>query len=63
MFLYVVLRESNILLKKYMGEQMGVQDEMDVVVQYGHQQQPLVLLVVCGDGLSLFRRNKLRHIQ
>ena len=59
----VVLRESNILLKMYTGEQMRVQGEMDVVVQYENQQQPLVLLVVSGDGPNLFGKNWLHYIQ
>ena len=42
---------------------MRVTGQLHVHVQYGSQTQPLVLIVVAGDGPSLFGRNWLKSLQ
>ena len=56
------LRPSNIVLKTYTEEQMQVTGTLNVHVQYGKQFKKLVLVVIAGDGPSLFGRNWLNHI-
>ena len=57
MFRQLKLRKSTIVLKTYTDEPMQVIGQLHVHVQYGSQTQPLVLIVVAGDGPSLFGRN------
>ena len=63
MFQDLKLRESSIVLKTYTDEPMQVTGQLNVHVQYGNQTEPLVLVVVAGDGPSLFGRNWLKYIQ
>ena len=57
------LHSSKVVLKTYTGEHMPVIGNLHVKVQYGTQAAKLVLVVVAGDGPSLFGRNWLNHIQ
>ena len=57
------LHSSKVMLKTYTGEHMPVIGNLHVRVQYGTQAAKLVLVVVAGDGPSLFGRNWLNHIQ
>ena len=63
MFQDLKLCESSIVLKTYTDEPMQVTGQLNVHVQYGNQTEPLVLVVVAGDGPSLFGRNWLKYIQ
>ena len=58
------LEPTNVVLKTYTGERMQVHGELTVEVQYLQQpKKSLTLLVVAGDGPSLFGRNWLSHIR
>ena len=60
----VPLQQSRVNLRTYTGEQIEVKGEILVDVQYGQQAaEQLPLVVVKGEGPSLFGRNWLRHIQ
>ncbi len=48
------LHRSQVILKTYTGEPMRVIGNLHVRVQYGTQAAKLVLVVVAGDGPSLF---------
>ena len=50
-------------LKTYTGEYIAVVGEMITQVQYGSQAKELGLIVVQGEGPSLFRCNWLEHFQ
>ena len=50
-------------LKTYTGEHIAVVGEMITQVQYGSQAKELGLIVVQGEGPSLFRRNWLENFQ
>ena len=57
------LDTSQVKLTTYTGEQMDVVGQWNVQVQYGQQSKILPLIVVTGDGLSLLRRNWLKHLR
>jgi hypothetical protein len=57
------LHKSNVILKTYTEEPMQVVGNLHVHVHYGSQQAKLVLVVVGGDGPSLFGRNWLNYIR
>ena len=57
------LHDSSIILKTYTGEQIRVMGQLNLRVTYEGQAQPLVLLVVEGDGPSLFGRNWMKYIR
>ena len=57
-----VLRDSSVLLMIYSGERIHVVGEMDACMQYEHQVQDFILIVVAGDSLSLLGRNWLQKI-
>ena len=57
------IKESNMRLQTYSGQPIAVQGRVEVVVNYGQQTTKLPLLVVEGDGPSLFGRNLLKHIK
>ena len=57
------LRRSTLLLRTYTGEVLKVAGEMTVEVRYEQQTKKLNLVVIEGNGPSLFGRNWLRHIQ
>ncbi len=63
MFPQLKLRKSNIVLRTYTDESLQVTGQLHVHVQYGNQTQPLVLVVVAGNGPSLFGRNWLKYLQ
>ena len=56
------LRSTNIVLKTYTNERMQVLGTLNVRVQYKDQLKKLVLVVIAGQGPSLFGRNWLNHI-
>ena len=62
-FRHLKLHKSKIVLKTYTDEPMQVVGQINVHVQYCGQTAPLVLVVVAGDGPSLFGRNWLKYIQ
>ena len=53
----VSLQKSTVKLKSYSGEDIPVRGQAKVIVKYNHQEENLPLLVVKGDGRSLFGRN------
>ena len=57
------LRESSLVLKTYTGEPMQVVGQLNVRVKYGTQEAKLVLVVVGGNGPSLFGRNWLKYLR
>jgi len=57
------IEKSNVLLKTYTDERMKVNGELPVEVRCGEQCEQFSLVVVAGDGPSLFGRNWLQHIQ
>ena len=59
----IKLSKSRVLLQTYTGEQMTVLGEMRVHVKYGKQSKSLMLIVVAGDGQSLFGRDWLEQIR
>jgi len=63
MFPDVKLCKSKIVLKTYTDQTMKVVGQINVHVKYGTQSAPLVLVVVTGNGPSLFGRNWLEYIQ
>ncbi len=58
----VKLRKSKIILKTYTDQKMTVIGQLNVHVKYGTQSAPLILVIVNGNGLSLFGRNWLKYI-
>jgi hypothetical protein len=63
MFPSLRLHKSEVMLKACTEEPMQVVDNLHVRVDYGRQQAKLVLVVVGGDGPSLFGRNWLNYIR
>ena len=57
------MQVSNIDLKTYSGEKIDVLGSITLKVSYNGQFWDLPLLVVEGDGPSLFGRNWLEHIK
>ena len=57
------LREVSLVLKTYTGEPMQVVGQLNVRVKYGTQEAKLVLVVVGGNGPSLFGRNWLKYLR
>ena len=57
------LHTSAITLKTYTGESIQVRGQVNVRVAYEKQEDNLVLIVVAGDGPSLFGRNWLKYIR
>ena len=57
------LHDSAIILKTYTGEQIGVTGQLNLRVAYEGQKQNLVLIVVEGNGPSLFGRNWMKYIR
>ena len=56
------LRDSSLILKTYTGEPIPVKGELDLRVAYEGQEANLVLIVVEGDGPSLYGRNWMKYI-
>ena len=56
-------KKSSIVLKTYTDERMPVIGELSVEVCYGKQCERLPLVIVAGDGPSLFGRNWLDYVQ
>ena len=63
MFSEVPLNTVPLRLRTYTGEHIPVVGEMITQVQYGSQAKELGLIVVQGEGPSLFGRNWLEHFQ
>ena len=57
------LEKSDTQLKTYTGEKLQVLGQLQVQVKYGDQVQQLPLLVVAGNGPSLWGRNWLAAIR
>ena len=57
------LEKSKVRVRTYSGEMLKVAGEVKVVVSYGNQEAKLLLVVVEGDGASLFGRSWLQHFQ
>ena len=51
------LRKSTLVLEAYTEEPMQVVGQLNVLVKYGTQEAKLVLVVVGGNGPSLFGCN------
>ena len=63
LFSHLPLKESQVLLKTYSGEQLPVVGDVTVRVQYEQQTQEMELTVVAGEGPSLLGRNWLQHLR
>ena len=63
MFPNLELQPSSVLLKSYTGNQVQVQGEAQVDVQYGEQQGTFTMYVVSGKGSCLLGRDWLKHIR
>ena len=57
------LQASTVMLKTYSGEQLKVLGQAQVKVTYKTQEVEVPLIVVAGDGPTLFGRNWLQMIQ
>ena len=57
-----VLKPAAVTLRTYTGQRMSVVGQLTVLVKYQSQSHSLPLLIVAGDGPSLFGRDWLRHI-
>ena len=57
------LHPSNLVLKTYTDEHMEVTGTLKLRVKYGNQEKKLVLVVVAGNGPSLFGQNWLKHLK
>lgn len=62
-FAHVPLGGSNVTLKTYTGQTIPVRGQFLAKVAYRNQSADLPLIVVKGDGLSLFGRNWLENIK
>ena len=60
---FVLSVHSSVQLKTYTNKQVNVLGEINVTVEYGNQRKILPLIVVEGDGHSLFGRNWLNEIK
>ena len=56
------LHDSSIILKTYTSEHIRVKGQLNLSVVYEGQKQNLVLLVVEGNGTSLYGRNWIKYI-
>jgi len=59
----VNLQHSNVKLHAYSGESISILGQLEVDVIYGNQQAKLPLVVVSGNGPSLFGRDWMLKIQ
>ena len=59
----IPMKTTDAILKTYTGQIIPVDGQIDVEVQYGHQQEKLPLVVVRGRGSLLFGRNWLEKIR
>ena len=55
--------ELHVILKTYSGEQLTVLGQAQVKVAYKNQEIEAPLIVVAGDGPTLFGRNWLQLLQ
>ena len=58
-----LLEVYTVQLRTYSGEMLKVAGEVKVVVSYGNQEAKLLLIVVEGDGASLFGCSWLQYFQ
>ena len=56
------LCKSTLVLKTFTEEPMQVVGQLNVLVKYGTQEVKLVLIVIGGNGLSLFGHNWLKYL-
>ena len=63
LFADLKLHRTTLRLKTYTEEYMQVTGQLRVVEQYGKQQEKLVLIVVAGNGPSLFGSNWLKYLR
>ena len=63
LFVEKALQQSRVRLRTYSGEPLKVAGQRKVLVLYGDQQAELLLVVVEGNGASLFGRSWLQHIR
>lgn len=59
----VLLETTDISLRTYLGEELQVIGVITVTMCYEEQSADLPLVVVAGEGTSLFGRNWLEHIK
>ena len=57
------LQESTVLLKAYTGQPIKIAGQAKVDVTYGEQEANMPLIIVEGEGPSLFGRNWMQKIQ
>ena len=62
-FPHLKLWKSRLVLKTYTDEPMHIMGQLKVHVTHNMQMVPLILVVVAGEGPSLFGRNWLKYIQ
>ena len=60
--LFLNLLQSLFVPTLYTGQRMSVVGQLTVLIKYQSQSHSLPLLIVAGDGPSLFGRDWLRHI-
>ena len=58
-----ILQPSSVKLRTYTGEELKVQGDISVTVEYGDQKETLSLLVVAGTGPSLLGRDWLLKVR
>ena len=63
LFADLPLRKSSLTLKTYTDEKMDIVGQLNARVKYGDQEEKLVLIVVGGQGPSLFGRNWLKYLR
>jgi hypothetical protein len=63
LFQSVKVQDTSMILKTYTGERIKPRGTMDVRVQYGDQCRTLPVVIINGNGPSLFGRDWLKHIQ
>ena len=63
LFSEVPIKSASLCLRTYTGEHIPVVGEMVTQVKYGSQAKQLGLIVVQGEGPSLFGCNWLEHFQ
>lgn len=59
----VVISHTDIALRTYLGKELPILGTTDIEVTYESQKMTLPLVIVKGEGASLFGRNWIEHIQ
>ena len=63
LFSEIPIKPASLCLRTYTGELIDVEGEMTAQVKYASQTKEPGLIVVRGDGPSLFGHNWLNHFQ